>query len=175
MIKFILNISLYIFYDAFKFIMNWTNRKQDSKLNIFKAMKFTSKPKFSHLLLSITFDDKLGRSHLDILDLGTWQKYRGHHEKYSNLNNICWFFQAFDQNNYGFSISQHWFGPLYHACTKTSINKSQVMRNKIHTIVMIFIMIDFAYYIQGSYYKIQHVVSQDLDLVQFYLNSGFNS
>ena len=36
-------------------------------------------------------------------------------------------------------------------------------------------MMDFAYYIGGSYYRNQHVVIQDLDLVQFYLNIVLNS
>ena len=33
------------------------------------------------------------------------------------LTTLCYYFQAFDQKRYGFSISKHYFGPLYHACT----------------------------------------------------------
>ena len=30
---------------------------------------------------------------------------------------FCYYFWAFDQETYGFSIPEHLFGPLYYACT----------------------------------------------------------
>jgi hypothetical protein len=41
---------------------------------------------------------------------------KGHHEKKSNLNALL-LLLPFDQINYGFSIPEQFFGPLYHACT----------------------------------------------------------
>jgi hypothetical protein len=56
--KFLINEQFYILYDVFKFIKNSIYMKHNSKFNIFKGMKFTPKPKFSHLFFSINFNDK---------------------------------------------------------------------------------------------------------------------
>ena len=41
--------------------------KKKSNFKIFKVMNFSSKTRFGHLLLSITFNDKFYICHLDIL------------------------------------------------------------------------------------------------------------
>ena len=64
-----------IFYKAFFFdnALKWTmlarNMKRNSNLKIFKVMQSTTKSRFNHLLLSITFDDKFSRVQLDALRL----------------------------------------------------------------------------------------------------------
>ena len=45
--------------------------KRKFKFKKFKIMKLTFKIIFSQLLLHITFDDRFGRSHIDILYLST--------------------------------------------------------------------------------------------------------
>ena len=52
-------VTAKILYDHIKFIMNLRNMKQKIKLKIVKVMRFTSKTKSSHLILSIVFHDKL--------------------------------------------------------------------------------------------------------------------
>ena len=43
---------------------------------------------------------------------------KGHHEKKSNLNNVLLLLLGLSPKyNYGFSIPDHFFGPVYHACT----------------------------------------------------------
>ena len=53
--------------DALKFIMNSRKYFEKSNFKIFKVMKSTSNSIFSHYLLSITFDDKFLKTHIDIL------------------------------------------------------------------------------------------------------------
>ena len=60
-----------IFDDDLKFIMNSRNMEKKIKLKIVKVVKLTSKTRFSHVLLSITFNDKFWRSHLGVLHLST--------------------------------------------------------------------------------------------------------
>ena len=55
--------------------------KKNSKFQIFKAMKSTSKTIFNHYILTNTFNDKFWRSQFDILYLSTKHNNRGQHEK----------------------------------------------------------------------------------------------
>ena len=61
--------------------------KGNSNFKIVKVMKFTSKLKLNHLLLSISFSDKYSRSQLDVLHLSIQHNNKVHHAKESNLNN----------------------------------------------------------------------------------------
>jgi len=64
----------------------WTQEmwKQSPSSKWLRSWHLHLKTKFSHFLSSITFSD----SHLGILHLSTWHKFKRHHEKISNSNNI---------------------------------------------------------------------------------------
>ena len=63
--------------------------KENSNIKIAKFMKFMSKTKLNHLLLSITFNDNycIEDLNLSILHLSIQHNNKSHHEKKSNLNN----------------------------------------------------------------------------------------
>ena len=91
--------------------------EKNSDFNIVKVMKYTSKKKLDHLLLSIILYDKYWRSQLDILHLSIQHNNRGHTKKIKLiLNNVLLLLLGLWPKNNGFSISEHFFGPLYHAC-----------------------------------------------------------
>jgi hypothetical protein len=67
--------------------MKSRNMKKNPKFKIVKDMKFTSKTRFNHLLLSITLYDTYWKSQLDFLYLSIQHNNKGHREKKSNSNN----------------------------------------------------------------------------------------
>ena len=42
-------------------------------------------------------------------------------KKFNSNNALLLFLGLFDQKHYGFDILEHFFGPLYHACTLREI------------------------------------------------------
>ena len=97
--------------------MNSRNMKENFNFKIIKVMKSTSKTKLNQLLLSITYNEKYWRSSLDFLHLSIQHNNKGHHENKSNSNNALLLRLGFDPKIMVFSIPEHFFGPLYHACT----------------------------------------------------------
>jgi hypothetical protein len=79
-----------MFDNDLKCITNSRNVEEKIKFKIVKVMKFTSKTRSSHVLLSI--NDKFLRSHLDVLHLSTLYNNRDHHEILFSLNNYIYCF-----------------------------------------------------------------------------------
>ena len=73
-----------------------------------------SKTSFNYLLFSITFNDKFWRTEVDILHLINTTIEVIISLRKSNLKNTFLLLLAFDQKHYGFSIPEHYFGPLYY-------------------------------------------------------------
>ena len=62
--------------------------KQSPSSKWLRSWNIHLKNKFSHFLSSITFSDEFYRSHLGILHSSTCHKFKRHHEKILNSNNI---------------------------------------------------------------------------------------
>ena len=88
--------------------VQWIQRTWSKKIKfkIVRVMKFTFKTRYSHLLLSITFNDEFWRSHLGILHRST--KHNNRDPKQSIQTTFHYYFRAFDQNKtMDFKIPEH--------------------------------------------------------------------
>lgn len=89
----------------------------NSKLKILLVIKFMSNTKFSHLSFECYFGDNSWKSHRHVLYWSTRHNNRGHLEKkiQSKQHSVATC-RHFTPKIDGFSILEHFFCPLYHAC-----------------------------------------------------------
>ena len=74
------------------------------------------------------FINKFWRTDLDILNLNIQDNNKGHCEKFRSKQHFGTTFRPLTKKT-DFSILEHCFGPLYHACTQKNMRKSLIIHS----------------------------------------------